>query len=76
MLFKLSVVRRSAKGVTMNAQYTLGRSFGNSEGSNEADTVGNNARDIKDFDYDKSYNKFDVRHNFNTSLIYDIPSRD
>lgn len=72
---QVSVVRRSARGVTMNAQYTLGRSFGNSEGSNEADTVGNNARDIKDFDYDKSFNKFDVRHNFNTSLIYDIPSR-
>ncbi len=59
----------------MNAQYTLGRSFGNSEGSNEADTVGNNARNIKDFDYDKSYNKFDVRQNFNTSLVYDIPSK-
>jgi hypothetical protein len=72
---QLSVVRRSSRGVTMNAQYTLGRSYGNSEGSNEADTVGNNARAIKDFDYDTSYNKFDVRQNFNTSLIYDIPSR-
>lgn len=71
---QLSMVRRSSKGLTMNAQYTLGRSFGNSEGSNEADTVGNNARALKDFDYDTSFNKFDVRHNFNTSLIYAIPS--
>jgi hypothetical protein len=72
---QLSVVRRSSKGLTMNAQYTVGRSWGNSEGSNEADTVGNNARAIKDFDYDTSYNKFDVRQNFNTSVIYNIPSR-
>src|SRR5262249_61143906 len=51
---QVSVVRRSSRGLTMNAQYTLGRSFGTSEGSNEADTVGNNARAISDFDYDKS----------------------
>jgi hypothetical protein len=72
---QFSLMRRSANGLTMNAQYTLGRSFGNSEGSNEADTVGNNARNISDFSYDNGYNKFDVRNNFNTSLIYDIPTR-
>jgi hypothetical protein len=71
---QLSVVRRSLRGLTMNAQYTLGKSWGNSEGSNEADTVGNNARLLKDFDYDVSYNKFDIRHNFNTSIIYGVPS--
>ena len=54
----------------MNAQYTLGRSYGDSTGSNEADTVGNNARNLADFAYDESYNKFDVRHNFNASLVY------
>jgi hypothetical protein len=72
--FQLSAVRRSSKGLTMNAQYTLGRSFGNSAGSNEAITVGNNGRNISDFDYDDGYNNFDVRHNFNTSLVYAIPS--
>ena len=71
---QLSLVRRSPRGLTMNAQYTLGRSYGNSEGSNEADTVGNNATAIKDFDYDNGYNKFDIRHNFNVSLVYGIPS--
>jgi len=71
---QLSLVRRSSKGLTMNAQYTLGRSFGNSAGSNEADTVGNNARALADFDYDEGYNKFDVRHNFNTSLVYTVPT--
>ena len=58
----------------MNAQYTLGRSFGNSAGSNEAITVGNNARNVRDFDYDDGYNSFDVRHNFNTSVVYSIPT--
>jgi hypothetical protein len=71
---QLSLVRRSSRGLTMNAQYTLGRSFGNSAGSNEADTVGNNARNLADFDYDDGYNKFDIRHNFNTSLVYTIPT--
>ena len=71
---QLSVVRRSGRGLTMNAQYTLGRSYGNSAGTNEADTVGNNARALADFDYDNSYNKFDIRHNFNASLVYAIPT--
>jgi len=71
---QVSLMRRSSRGLTMNAQYTLGRSFGTSTGSNEADTVGNNARNLADFAYDESYNKFDVRHNFNASLVYTIPS--
>src|SRR5262249_3788437 len=41
---QLSLVKRTNKGLTMNSQYTFGRSYGNSAGSNEADTVGNNAR--------------------------------
>ncbi len=70
---QLSVVKRSNKGLTMNSQYTLGRSFGNSAGSNEAITVGNNARNVTNFDYDDGYNNFDIRHNFNTSLVYALP---
>src|SRR6185503_6627151 len=70
---QLSVVRHSATGVSLNALYTLGHSRGTSAGSNETITVGNNARDIKDFDYDIGDNNFDVRHNFNTSLVYSLP---
>src|SRR6185436_6291097 len=36
-------------------------------------TANNNARAISDFDYDLGYNNFDVRHTFNTSLLYTIP---
>ena len=62
-----------ARAVTMNAQYTLGYSKGNSGGSNEAITAGNNARALADFEYDNGYNNFDVRHNFNLSLLYQVP---
>src|SRR5262249_45106034 len=67
---QLGLSRRSSNGVALNAQYTLGRSFGTSGGSNEARTVGNNARALADFDYDNGYNNFDVRHTFNLSLLY------
>jgi hypothetical protein len=68
---QLSLTRRSSRGLTMNAQYTLGRSRGNTGGSNEALTAANNARAIGDFDYDNGYNNFDVRHTFNLSAVYE-----
>jgi len=67
---QLGISRRAGVGLAMNAQYTLGLSKGTSGGSNEARTVGNNAQDIADFDYDNGYNNFDVRHSFNLSLLY------
>ncbi len=70
---QISVTRRSSNGLTLNSQYTLGRSFGNSAGSNEGITASNNAIALKDYDFDNSYNNFDVRNNFNTSAIYAIP---
>jgi hypothetical protein len=70
---QLALTRRSSKGLVMNAQYTFGSSQGTSGGSNEARTVGNNARDLADFDYDNGYNNFDVRHTFNLSALYNLP---
>jgi hypothetical protein len=66
----LSLARRAPTGISLNIQYTLGRSRGNTAGSNEALTAGNNARDLADFDYDNGYDNFDVRHTFNLSLLY------
>jgi hypothetical protein len=65
--------RRFGSGLTMNAQYTLGKSFGTTAGSNEARTAANNARTISEWDYDRGYNNFDVRHAFNLSAVYDLP---
>jgi hypothetical protein len=70
---QLGLSRRSLNGLAVNAQYTLARSFGNTSGSNEALTAGNNARTIDQFDYDLGYNAFDVRHTFNVSALYAIP---
>jgi hypothetical protein len=70
---QLALSRRSRSGVSANFQYTLGKSTGNTGGSNEADTSANNARDLADFAYDDGDNKFDVRHTFNASLLYQIP---
>jgi hypothetical protein len=70
---QLSLTRRSARGLVLNGQYTLGYSSGNTGGSNEAMTVGNNARAIEDFAYDDGYNAFDIRHTFNLSALYTIP---
>ncbi len=69
----LSLNRRSAGGLTLNMQYTLGRSKGTSGGSNEADTAANNARLQNEFDYDYGFNKYDVRHTFNLSVLYSVP---
>jgi hypothetical protein len=68
-----SLSRRMNTGVTLNAQYTLARSFGNTAGSNEARTAANNARALNEYDYDESYNNFDVRHSFNLSALYELP---
>ena len=70
---QLSLNRRSARGMALNAQYTLGYSKGNTGGSNEATTASNNARAIGDFDFEDGFNNFDIRHTFNLSLLYNIP---
>ncbi|MFN7946593.1 MAG: TonB-dependent receptor [Blastocatellia bacterium] len=70
---QVALGRRFNTGVTLNAQYTLGRSYGNTAGSNEALTAANNARQTADFDYDEGYNNFDVRHTFNISALYALP---
>lgn len=68
---QLSLTRRSSKGITLNAQYTLSKSYGTTGGSNEAQTAANNARTLDQFEYDLGYNAFDVRHTFNLSAVYE-----
>lgn len=70
---QVSLSRRAQKGLTLNAQYTLAKSTGNSAGSNEAVTAGNNAVALEAFDYDDGYNRFDVRHTYNASALLNLP---
>jgi len=72
--------RRIGSGLTLNSQYTFSKSFGNTSGSNEARTTaqpfGGTPRpsgDINNYEADRGYNNFDVRHTFNLSAVYDLP---
>jgi hypothetical protein len=70
---QVGLSRRSANRLSLNAQYTLARSFGNTSGSDEALTAGNPAQTPAELDYDLGYNAFDVRHTFNFSALYSVP---
>ena len=66
---QMTLARRITTGLTLNSQYTFSRSFGNTAGSNEARTSA-----IPDnFEADRGYNNFDVRHTFNFSALYKLP---
>ncbi len=69
------LVRRIGTGLTLNASYTLARSFGLTSGSNDSLTAANNANanNLAEFDYDLGYNQFDVRHTYNLSALYSLP---
>ncbi|HEV8369691.1 MAG TPA: TonB-dependent receptor [Pyrinomonadaceae bacterium] len=77
---QLTLARRIGSGLTLNSQYSFSKSFGNTSGSNEARTAaqpfGGAARpsgDTNDYEADRGYNNFDVRHTFNLSAVYDLP---
>ncbi len=66
---QLSLVRSFNSGLTMNAQYTYGKSIGTSSGSNEART----SAQLDNFEADRGRNNFDIRHTFNLSALYELP---
>jgi len=66
---QFSLQRSFATGLTMNAQYTFGKSEGTSAGSNEART----SAQLDNFEADRGRNNFDVRHTFNLSALYELP---
>ena len=66
---QVSMVRSFNSGLTMNAQYTFGKSEGLSSGSNEART----SSQLDNFEADRGRNNFDIRHTFNLSALYQLP---
>ncbi|MGH9949351.1 MAG: TonB-dependent receptor, partial [Pyrinomonadaceae bacterium] len=66
---QFSLQRSFSTGLTMNAQYTFGKSEGLSSGSNEART----SAQLDNFEADRGRNNFDVRHTFNLSALYELP---
>jgi hypothetical protein len=63
------VNRRFTQGLTLNAQYQFGKSFGNTQGSNEANTAQNPFSFAEEF----GPNTFDVRHSLNLTALYELP---
>lgn len=66
---QIQLNRRFARGLTLNAQYQLGKSYGNTQGSNEAIT----AQDPYSFEGDNGNNTFDIRHSLNFTALYQLP---
>ena len=63
------LLRRFRAGLSLSGQYTFSRSYGDSGGSNEALTTAN----PYDYNFDRGYTIFDIRHNFNLSALYQLP---
>ena len=63
------LLRRFRAGLTLSGDYTFARSYGDSGGSNEALTTAN----PYDYNFDRGYTIFDVRHSGNVSALYQLP---
>jgi hypothetical protein len=66
---QIMVNRRFTAGLTLNAQYQFGKSFGNTQGSNEAQT----AQNPYSFEEEFGNNTFDIRHSGNITALYELP---
>ena len=66
---QISLQRSFRSGLTMNMQYSFGKSEGTTAGSNEART----SSQLENFEADRGRNNFDVRHTFNLSALYELP---
>lgn len=66
---QIQLNRRFTSGLTLNAQYQFGKSYGNTQGSNEANTAQNPYSFAEEF----GNNTFDVRHSINFTALYELP---
>jgi hypothetical protein len=66
---QIQLNRRFAQGLTLNAQYQLSKSFGNTQGSNDANT----AQNPFSFEEEFGNNTFDVRWSTNFTALYELP---
>lgn len=66
---QIQINRRFTQGLTLNGQYQFGKSYGNTQGSNEAQT----AQNPYSFEEEFGNNTFDIRHSANFSALYELP---
>ncbi|MBL8186979.1 MAG: TonB-dependent receptor [Acidobacteria bacterium] len=67
--FQAMINRRFAAGLTLGAHYQWSHSIGTTQGSNEAQT----AQDPFNFNGERGNNTFDIRHNGNINVLYELP---
>jgi hypothetical protein len=67
--FQAQLLRRFGTGLSLSGAYTFSKSYGDSGGSNEALTTAN----PYDYNFDRGYTIFDIRHNANVSALYALP---
>lgn len=66
---QIQINRRFTQGLTLNGQYQFGKSYGNTQGSNEAQT----AQNPFSFEEEFGNNTFDIRHSANFTALYELP---
>lgn len=66
---QIQVQRRFTGGLSLGGQYVFSKSFGNTQGSNEAVTAQNPFSFAEDF----GRNNFDIRHSGNITALYELP---
>jgi hypothetical protein len=66
---QIQINRRFTDGLTLNGQYQFGKSYGNTQGSNEAQT----AQNPYSFEEEFGNNTFDIRHSANLTALYELP---
>ena len=66
---QIQLNRRFTQGLTLNAQYQFAKSYGNTQGSNEAQT----SQDPFSFEGEFGNNTFDIRHSINITALYELP---
>jgi hypothetical protein len=66
---QILVNRRFTQGLTINSQYQFGKSKGNTQGSNEAQTAQNPFSFAEEF----GNNTFDITHSGNITALYELP---
>jgi hypothetical protein len=72
---QVSLVRQAARGITMRFSYTYSHCLSNSDGSYGLEEGATGLLDPYDSRYDYGNCTFDLRHNFNANVIYQLPFR-
>jgi hypothetical protein len=72
--FQFTATKRASHGLTILSTYVYG--IGKDNGSQTVEGGGSYPRSSANPEIDYSYSDFDIRHKFNLSVVYDLPSKE